>query len=156
MTGGQTPPSDDVPTNSDRENNIDDEYRTKYEELKLQFEASQVKIESLNNKISEMETTIRNLALTNDSQKASLEKYEGAEKERIIDKFSKCLPADVMQEIVDEKANLTIDELSTRCAVAYTTFSMAKENGEEVRIPQPKAQEDEPALFAILKKYKRQ
>lgn len=79
--------------------------------------------------------------------------YENKEKESIINKFSTCLPADAIQVIIDKKDSLTIKELNTELALEYTKFSMAKEQKQDLHIPQEPAQES--ALVKILKNYKK-
>lgn len=149
--------------NSQVEANVEDsEFKSKYDALTEEFNKVQEQYNQLVNQYNDMEKKYSDLVedfkkktCACEAQSELIGKYEAQEKQRIIDKFSKCLPADVMQEISNESANMTINDLNTRCAVEYTTFSMAKENGEEIRIPQP-AVEPESALFTLLKKYKRQ
>ena len=64
------------------------------------------------------------------------------------------MPADTLQGIIDRKASLTIKELNTELALEYTKFSMAKEQGQEIHIPQDKPAE-ESALSKLLNKYKK-
>lgn len=54
--------------------------------------------------------------------------------------------------ILEHKDELSVDALNTKLALEYTQFSMAKNQGEEIRIPQPQ-QEEESALVKYLKKY---
>lgn len=82
-----------------------------------------------------------------------IQKYEQEEKEELIKKFSKCLPAPVMQEVNDAMANMTLDELNTRLAMEYTSFSMAKEQDEEIRVPQVPKESN--AFAQLLSKYKK-
>ena len=85
---------------------------------------------------------------------AQITEYENKEKEAIIAKFSTCLPAETLQEITDKKDTLSITELNTELALEYTKFSMAKEQGLEIHIPQVKPTE-ESDLAKILKNYKK-
>lgn len=82
-----------------------------------------------------------------------IQKYEQEEKEELIKKFSKCLPAPVMQEVNESMANMTLDELNTRLAMEYTSFSMAKEQDEEIRVPQVPKESN--AFAQLLSKYKK-
>lgn len=82
-----------------------------------------------------------------------IQKYEQEEKEELLKKFSKCLPAPVMQEINESMANMTLDELNTRLAMEYTSFSMAKEQDEEIRVPQVPKESN--AFAQLLSKYKK-
>ena len=79
--------------------------------------------------------------------------YEQKEKETIINKFAACMPVETLQSIIDKKDSLTIKELNTELAVEYTKFSMAKEQKQEIHIPQEPAEES--ALAKILNKYKK-
>ena len=58
-----------------------------------------------------------------------------------------------MQEINDSMANMTLDELNTRLAMEYTSFSMAKEQDEEIRVPQVPKESN--AFAQLLSKYKK-
>ena len=82
-----------------------------------------------------------------------IQKYEQEEKEELLKKFSKCLPAPVMQEVNDSMANMTLDELNTRLAMEYTSFSMAKEQDEEIRVPQVPKESN--SFAQLLSKYKK-
>lgn len=82
-----------------------------------------------------------------------IQKYEQEEKEELLKKFSKCLPAPVMQEVNESMANMTLDELNTRLAMEYTSFSMAKEQDEEIRVPQVPKESN--AFAQLLSKYKK-
>ena len=119
------------------------------EELKAAYEALQQEKTTATSeyeaKIGERDTTIA-------EQAATITEYENAEKTRIIEKFSKCLPAENIAGILEHKDELSVDALNTRLALEYTQFSMAKNQGEEIRIPQPQ-QEEESALVKYLKKY---
>lgn len=119
------------------------------EELKATYEALQQEKTTATSeyeaKISERDTTIA-------EQAATITEYENAEKTRIIEKFSKCLPAENIAGILERKDELSVDALNTSLALEYTQFSMAKNQGEEIRIPQPQ-QEEESALVKYLKKY---
>ena len=119
------------------------------EELKATYEALQQEKTTATSeyeaKISERDTTIA-------EQAATITEYKNAEKTRIIEKFSKCLPAENIAGILEHKDELSVDALNTRLALEYTQFSMAKNQGEEIRIPQPQ-QEEESALVKYLKKY---
>ena len=82
-----------------------------------------------------------------------IQKYEQEEKEELLRKFSKWLPARVMQEVNDSMANMTLDELNTRLAMEYTSFSMAKEQDEEIRVPQVPKESN--SFAQLLSKYKK-
>lgn len=119
------------------------------EELKATYDALQQEKTTATSeyeaKIGERDTTIA-------EQAATITEYENAEKTRIIEKFSKCLPAENIAGILEHKDELSVDALNTSLALEYTQFSMAKNQGEEIRIPQPQ-QEEESALVKYLKKY---
>ena len=80
--------------------------------------------------------------------------YEAEEKERLIAKFTGKIPSDVMQQIEEAKDTMSISEMNNRFALEYTSFSMAKEQNEEIRVPQL-PQEETSALARILSKYKK-
>ena len=118
-----------------------------YEELQKEYADLNTNYTALQEKCNEYEKTVANA-------RAQIVIYENAEKARIIEKFSNCgIPADIMQTIVEESANMSVNDLNTRCAVEYTNFSMAKEKGEEIRIPQNPRENS--ALATILERYKK-
>lgn len=119
-----------------------EELKTTYEALQQEKTTATSEYEA---KIGERDTTIA-------EQAATITEYENAEKARIIEKFSKCLPAENIAGILEHKDELSVDALNTNLALEYTKFSMAKNQGEEIRIPQPQ-QEEESALVKYLKKY---
>lgn len=87
---------------------------------------------------------------------ARIENYEKKEKEELMSKFSKCLPAATLQQIEEEKDNLTLDALNSRLALEYTSFSMAKEQNEDIRIPQVHTADEPMSAFAqLLSRYKK-
>lgn len=138
------------------------------ETLKGQFEALQEQFNTLQatlaGKDEEISTTQETIAAQAASMiekdatiaeySAVIAEYENKEKETVINKFAACMPADALQSIIDKKDSLTIKELNTELALEYTKFSMAKEQKEEVRIPQPQP-EVESALVKLLKNYKK-
>ena len=63
------------------------------------------------------------------------------------------MPAETLQEIIDKKDSLTIKELNTELALEYTKFSMAKEQKQEIHIPQETPEES--SLVKLLKNYKK-
>lgn len=87
---------------------------------------------------------------------ARIENYEKKEKEELMSKFSKCLPAATLQQIEEEKDNLSLDALNSRLALEYTSFSMAKEQNEDIRIPQVHTADEPMSAFAqLLSRYKK-
>lgn len=129
------------------------------QELQSQFEQLQVSMEEAIHNAEETQNNFNTLSETLvekdtliSSQREVIADYENKEKDAIISKFSANLPAEVLQTIVDKKDTLSINELKTELALEYTNFSMAKEQGVDIRIPQ---QQEEPALFKILKAYKK-
>ena len=67
------------------------------------------------------------------------------------------MPSDLIQEIVEKKDTLTINELNTALSIEYTNFSMAKEQKQELRIPNnnPPSDPSKEKLFNILNAYKK-
>lgn len=144
---------------------------SQYETLLREFEALQstlqskeqefaAKQEELNNEISAKQDEFNAQAATLAEKDATIEqysqtisKYENKEKDTIIAKFAACMPTEVLQEIAENKESLTIKELNTKLALAYTDFSMAKEQKQEFHIPQEPAEES--ALVKILRNYKK-
>lgn len=119
----------------------------------------QQQIEALQNSFNQLQENFNAQAealADKDNQIATYESkivdYENKEKEAVIEKFS-CLPAEILEEINEQKDSLSLVELNTKLALEYTKFSMAKERGVEVHIPQPEPQETE--LSKILKNYKK-
>ena len=123
-----------------------EELQQALEALKNEFEAEQQKFNDQAAILVEKDATIQQYSQT-------ITDYENKEKEVIINKFAACMPADTLQAIIDKKDSLTIKELNTELALEYTKFSMAKEQKQEIHIPQEPA--EEPALFKILKNYKK-
>lgn len=121
---------------------------------KENYEALVKNVQALQDSIAEYKN--QNDTLQNDinAQHAIIEKYENEEKDRIIGKFTGRLPADIVSAIEENKANMTIDEINNRFALEYTSFSMAREQDEEVRVPNV-PQEETSALARILNKYKK-
>lgn len=79
-----------------------------------------------------------------------LENYEKKEKEELLNKFAKCLPAATLQTITEEADGLSLEALNSRLALEYTSFSMAKEQNEDVRIPQVHVSDEPQSAFALL------
>ena len=130
------------------------------ETLQNQFEELQQALETLKNEFETKQQEFNDQAATLAEKDATIQQYsqtitdyENREKEAIIGKFSATMPADILQEIEAKKDSLTIKELNTELALEYTKYSMAKEQKEEIRVPQEPA--EEPALFKILKNYKK-
>lgn len=120
--------------------------QNEFSELKSNYEDLQSKYETACSESKEKDEVIA-------AYKVIASKYELNAKQAVIDKFSKCLPAEIMQTIVEDSDNLSVEELNTRCAVEYTNFSLANPKEDEIRIPHP-AQE-KPALYTILERYKK-
>lgn len=136
---------------------LQEELNTLKAEFETQTEALASKEQELSAKQDEFNAQAATLAerdATIQSQSQTISEYEEKEKEAIINKFSACMPADTLQGIIDRKASLTIKELNTELALEYTKFSMAKEQGQEIHIPQDKPTE-ESALSKLLSKYKK-
>lgn len=133
------------------------ELKAQYDELSAKYDEQSASLEQANcacgekDKKHQAECEEYDLKIANLND--ALKKYETAEKQRIIDKFTKSLPSDIMQEIANDAEKMTVNELNTRCAVEYTNFSMAKEEQEpEIHIPRV----DKPsALSDILNRYKK-
>ena len=130
------------------------------ETLQNQFEELQQALETLKNEFETKQQEFNDQAATLAEKDATIQQYsqtitdyENREKEAIIGKFSATMPADILQEIEAKKDSLTIKELNTELALEYTKYSMAKEQKEEIRVPQEPP--EEPALFKILKNYKK-
>lgn len=122
------------------------EYNTlkaQFEEQKQQFDGQAAIIAEKDNKIAE--------------QSGIITDYENKEKDALINKFTACMPADTIQEIVDKKDTLTINELNTALSIEYTNFSMAKEQKQDVHIPTvpPTSNPGREKLFNILNAYKK-
>lgn len=88
------------------------------------------------------------------SYAARIQKYEQKEKDALVEKFSKCLPESIIQQIEEEKDKMSYDDLNTRMAMEYTSFSLAKEHNENIRVPQV-PEEDKNSFAALLSKYKK-
>ena len=125
-----------------------------FEEMKNNFEALQNSFNELQNNFNAQAEAMAAKDSTISEYSAQITEYENKEKEAIIAKFSACLPAETLQEITDKKDTLSITELNTELALEYTKFSMAKEQGLEIHIPQVKPTE-ESDLAKILKNYKK-
>ena len=144
------------------------DYAAMYNDLKAQYETLTNELADLRSQYTSLEEEKNNLVEEFESlkvlsegyktditaQHSLIEKYENEEKERIIAKFSGRLPADIVSQIEEAKETMTIDEMNTRFAMEYTSFSMAREQNEEIRVPQL-PQEEPSALARILKNYKR-
>lgn len=121
--------------------------------LKADFENKQQEIDAKQEEFNAQAATLIEKDATISQQSVIITDYENKEKEAIINKFATCMPADTLQVIIDKKDSLTIKELNTELALEYTKFSMAKEQKQDIHIPQEPA--EEPALFKILKNYKK-
>lgn len=145
-----------------------EDYAAMYNDLKAQYEALNTELNDLRTQYEALETEKNELMSQYEELKnlneqysasvaekdATIASYEAGEKERLIEKFSGKIPADIMQQIEEAKDTMSINEMNTRFALEYTSFSMAKEQNEEIRVPQL-PQEEPSALARILNKYKR-
>ena len=122
------------------------EFAAKQEELNNEISAKQDEFNAQAATLVEKDATIQQYSET-------IAEYEKKEKEAIINKFAACMPADTLQSIIDKKDSLTIKELNTELALEYTKFSMAKEQKQEIHIPQEPAEES--SLVKLLKNYKK-
>lgn len=126
------------------------------EQLQASLDELKAAFEALQQEKTTAETEYAAKLQENDSvisaQAATISNYENAEKARIIEQFSKCLPADNIAPILEVKDSIAPDELYNRLAIEFTQFSMAKNQGEEIRIPQVHHEEESP-LVQYLKKY---
>lgn len=130
-------------------NNLKAEFEAQKETLASKEEELTSKQEEFNAQAAilvEKDATIQQYSQT-------IAEYENKEKETIINKFAACMPTDTLQAIIDKKDSLTIKELNTELALEYTKFSMAKEQKQDIHIPQESLEES--ALFKILKNYKK-
>ena len=121
--------------------------------LKADFEAKQQELNAKQDEFNAQAATLVEKDATIQQYSETITEYEKKEKDAIISKFAACMPAEILQSITDKKDSLTIKELNTELALEYTKFSMAKEQKQEVHIPQEPA--EEPTLFKILKAYKK-
>ena len=122
------------------------EFAAKQEEFNVELNAKQDEFNAQAAVLVEKDATIKQYSQT-------ISEYENKEKETIINKFAACMPAETLQSIIDKKDSLTIKELNTELALEYTKFSMAKEQKQEIHIPQELAEES--SLFKLLKNYKK-
>ena len=122
------------------------EFAAKQEEFNVELNAKQDEFNAQAAVLVEKDATIQQYSQT-------ISEYENKEKETIINKFAACMPAETLQSIIDKKDSLTIKELNTELALEYTKFSMAKEQKQEIRIPQEPAEES--SLVKLLKNYKK-
>lgn len=130
-----------------------DALQVSYDELKASFEALQQEKTELANQYAAQAETLAARDATIAEQASHIDSYEKAEKDRVIEKFSKCLPSDILSPIADRKDTLSIEALNTQLALEYTQFSMARDQGEQIRVPQ--VQPEPSKLAAILNKYKK-
>ncbi len=131
-----------------------DALQVSYDELKTAFDALQQEKTELANQYAAQAETLAARDATIAEQASHIDSYENAEKDRVIEKFSKCLPSDILSPIVEKKDSLSIEALNTQLALEYTQFSMARDQGEQIRVPQ--VHEEAPSKLAtILKKYKK-
>ena len=121
--------------------------------LKADLEAQQQDFNAKQEEFNAQAATLVEKDATISQQSEVIADYEKKEKESIINKFAACMPADTLQSIIDKKDSLTIKELNTELALEYTKFSMAKEQKQEIHIPQEPAEES--ALVKLLKNYKK-
>jgi len=121
--------------------------------LKADLEGKQQELDTKQEEFNAQAATLVEKDATISQQSEIIADYEKKEKETIINKFAACMPADILQSIIDKKDSLTIKELNTELALEYTKFSMAKEQKQEIHIPQEPAEES--ALAKILKNYKK-
>ena len=145
-----------------------EDYAAMYNDLQAQYEALTEELNNLRTQYETLETEknelmsqyeeLKNLneqySADITAKETTIASYEAEEKERLIQKFSGKIPADIMQQIEEAKDTMSINEMNTRFALEYTSFSMAKEQNEEIRVPQL-PQEEPSALARILNKYKR-
>ena len=124
--------------------------QAQFNELQAQFNEQQISFNNQAAVIAEKDATIA-------TQSATITDYENKEKDALINKFSACMPTDIIQEIVEKKDTLTINELNTALSIEYTNFSMAKEQKQELRIPNnnPPSDPSKEKLFNILNAYKK-
>lgn len=122
------------------------EFAAKQEEFNVELNAKQDEFNAQAATLAEKDATIQQYSQT-------ISEYEKKEKEAIINKFAACMPAEILQSIIDKKDSLTIKELNTELALEYTKFSMAKEQKQEIHIPQEPAEES--SLVKLLKNYKK-
>ena len=124
--------------------------QAQFNELQAQFNEQQISFNNQAAVIAEKDATIA-------TQSATITDYENKEKDALINKFSTCMPTDIIQEIVEKKDTLTINELNTALSIEYTNFSMAKEQKHELRIPNnnPPSDPSKEKLFNILNAYKK-
>lgn len=122
------------------------EFAAKQEEFNVELNAKQDEFNAQAAVLVEKDATIKQYSQT-------ISEYENKEKETIINKFAACMPAETLQSIIDKKDSLTIKELNTELALEYTKFSMAKEQKQEIHIPQEPAEES--SLVKLLKNYKK-
>ena len=131
-----------------------DALQVSYDELKTVFDALQQEKTELANQYAAQAETLAARDATIAEQASHIDSYENAEKDRVIEKFSKCLPSDILSPIVEKKSSLSIEALNTQLALEYTQFSMARDQGEQIRVPQ--VHEEAPSKLAtILNKYKK-
>lgn len=131
-----------------------DALQVSYDELKTAFDALQQEKTELANQYAAQAETLAARDATIAEQASHIDSYENAEKDRVIEKFSKCLPSDILSPIAEKKGSLSIEALNTQLALEYTQFSMARDQGEQIRVPQ--VHEEAPSKLAtILKKYKK-
>lgn len=122
------------------------EFAAKQEEFNVELNAKQDEFNAQAAVLVEKDATIQQYSQT-------ISEYENKEKETIINKFAACMPAETLQSIIDKKDSLTIKELNTELALEYTKFSMAKEQKQEIHIPQEPPEES--SLVKLLKNYKK-
>jgi hypothetical protein len=123
--------------------------QTQFNELKAQFEEQSVQFNNQAAALVEKDTKIS-------EQATVISDYENKEKDALINKFTAVMPADSIQEIVDKKESMSINELNNALSVEYTKFSMAKEQKMDIHIPSvPPSDPGREKLFNILNAYKK-
>lgn len=130
-------------------------------QLATQFETLQAEFDALKAQFEEQQNTHATAIADKDSvisqQAEVIVSYEKKEKDTLIQKFAACMPADRIADIVENKDTMSVSELNTALALEYTTFSMAKEQNQELHIPNPAPTVDpeHERLVNILKAYKK-
>lgn len=122
--------------------------------LQGEYEVLNSEKKNLEEELNSKSTLLSETEVKVGEQQALIEVYENAEKDRIIEKFSKTLSSEVLSTYVEKKDELSIEQLNTQLAIEYTNFSLAKEQGEGLRFPQPK-KEEESAFYKLVKNYKK-
>lgn len=128
-------------------NSLSTDYNNLFADHENLKQESQLKYDSLLAEKNAAEEQIK-------TAQGTINEYERQEKDRILARFMKCLPADIMRDFEENKEQYSVKDLTTQLSLQYTSFSMAKELNEEVRVPQA-PQENFSALAQILNNYKK-